>query len=124
MNAEASYEEQNLIRSYLQLLLVNRIFHRDMQVLTKHPILRTPILYIEVLSSGMERVSLLLSELQMEFQRKDISIAQIKSNKEGIWAEATIREKEVRIDLPLSQYKNELYTRMRVYLGGMNNGMK
>lgn len=124
MNTEASYEEQNLIRSYLQLLLVNRIFHRDMQVLTKHPILRTPILYIEVLSSGMERVSLLMSELQMEFQRKHISIAQIKSNKEGIWAEATIREKEVRIDLPLSQYKNELYTRMRVYLGGMNNGMK
>lgn len=120
MNAEASYEEQNLIRSYLQLLLVNRIFYRDMQVLNSHPILRTPILYIEVLSSGMERVSLLLSELQMEFQRKDISITKIQSNKEGIWADANIRGKNVSVDLPLSRYKNELYTRMRIYLGGMN----
>ncbi|GIP43402.1 hypothetical protein J45TS6_18610 [Paenibacillus sp. J45TS6] len=121
MKANTSYEEQNLICSYLQLLLVDRIFHRDLQVLTNHPLLRTPVLYIEVLSSGMERVTLLLSEIQMEFARKDIRITNIKSNKEGLWADAKIRGQEMRVVFPLSQYKNELYSRMRVYLGGMNH---
>lgn len=122
MTADTSYEEQSLICSYLQLLLVDRIFHRDLQILTNHPLLRTPVLYIEVLSSGMERVTLLLSEIQMEFARKDIRITNIKSNKEGLWADAKIRGKEMRVDLPLSRYKNELYSRMRVYLGGMDQG--
>ncbi|WP_160033070.1 hypothetical protein [Paenibacillus sp. An7] len=120
MKADASYEEQNLIYSYLQLLLVDRIFCRDLQVLTNHPVLRTPILYREVLSSGIERVTLLLSEIQMEFARKDIRITNIRSNKEGLWADAKIRGEEMRVVFPLSQYKNELYSRMRVYLGGIN----
>lgn len=122
MKAETSDEEQNLINSYLLLLLVHRIFHRDIQVLHRNPILRTPILYIEVLASGIERVTLLLSEIQHEFQRKGISITHIKSYKEGISADAEIRGIEVRVDLPLSRYKDELYSRMRVYLGGMKHG--
>ncbi|WP_211747647.1 hypothetical protein [Paenibacillus sp. Marseille-Q4541] len=120
MNTETSYEEQTLISSYLQLMLAIRIFHRDMQVINDHPMLRTPILYIEVLKSGMERVSLLLAEVQKEFQRKDISISRIKSDKNGIWADAIIRGQNVNIHLPESHYKNELYKRMRIYLGGMS----
>ena len=109
MTADTSYEEQSLICSYLQLLLVDRIFQRDLQILSKHPLLRTPVLYLEVLSSGIQRVTLLLSEIQIEFARKDIQITNIRSNKEGLWADAKIRGKKMRVDLPLSRYKNELY---------------
>ncbi|MCM3783085.1 hypothetical protein M3231_08855 [Neobacillus mesonae] len=118
MAANTSYEEHTLIKSYLQLLIVIRIFNRDLRILGKYDGLKTPELYTEMIRSGIERVSVLLDEVGKEFKRLGIHIKSTNFHGGEITADAYIRGETVQIHIPDTTYKDELYKRMQIYLGG------
>ncbi|MCM3130258.1 MULTISPECIES: hypothetical protein [unclassified Paenibacillus] len=118
MTAKMLTEEHTLIKSYLQLLMVIKIFNRDLQVMSNHAELKTPELYMEIIRAGIARVAVLLDEVQEEFRRMDIHLNSVNLYDGEIQAMASIRGHLVHIHIPGTKYKDELYKRMQIYLGG------
>lgn len=119
MTAKMLPEEHTLIKSYLQLLMVIKIFKRDLQVMSNHAGLKTPELYMEMIRAGIARVAVLLDEVEEEFRRMDIHLNRVDIYDGAIRALASIRGHRVHIYIPGTIYKDELFKRMQVYLGGI-----
>ncbi|MEK5058525.1 hypothetical protein ACFSVM_05845 [Paenibacillus shunpengii] len=119
MTSEMLPEEHTLIKSYLQLLMVIKIFNRDLQVMSSHAGLKTPELYMEIIRAGIARVAVLLEEVEEEFRRMDIHLNRVNLYDGEIQALASIRGHHVHIHIPWTIYKDELYKRMQIYLGGI-----
>lgn len=110
-------EELSLIKSYLLLIFIQKVFERDIRILKESGVFRTPQLYMELIANGDQQATMLLAEVKREFRQRNIKVYQIGQDDHGPDAKYVCRgyTGEMRILWPA--FRNEMLVRMRVYLG-------
>ncbi|MDO7905978.1 hypothetical protein Q5741_06040 [Paenibacillus sp. JX-17] len=112
-----SHEEFSLIKSCMLLMFIQRVFERDSHILEDSGVLRTPDLYVELVNTGMDRTSILMSEVKHEFKKRGLVIHHIYQDNEGVYADFECRGTRDQLAIPWSPFRSEMLERMRAYLG-------
>ncbi|CAM2956059.1 hypothetical protein PASE110613_09455 [Paenibacillus sediminis] len=110
-------DELSLIKSYLIYIFIQRVFERDSKIMEQSGVFKTPELYIEVVQTAIDRVSLLLREAKKQFQQHHIRVYSIKQSDAGITAHYECRGYHGQMNILWSTFRAEMMKRMRAYLG-------
>ncbi|MFB5266410.1 hypothetical protein ACE41H_06370 [Paenibacillus enshidis] len=117
ITAVVTKEDFALIKSYLLLLFIQKVFERDSNILEDSGVLRTPDLYVELVNSGANRTGILMSEVKHEFRKRGIAVHHIRQNESAMQASCTCGNSQGEISIPMPEFRQEMYERMRAYLG-------
>lgn len=115
-------EERALIKSYLLLMYIHKVFERDCRIIQESGVFKTPQLYVEVVGNGAKRAAVLLREVKQEFIKRAIKVYDIGQNHEGIQARYACRGYMGSINILWPSFREEMMDRMRVYLGLISPG--
>lgn len=110
-------EELSLVRSYLFLLFIQKVFERDSNILEESGLLKTPGLYVELVHAGADRTGILMSEVKHEFRKRSIAVLEIHQDERLIRAVYEAHGEQHELSIPMSEFRMEMYERMRAYLG-------
>ncbi|GAB6988665.1 hypothetical protein [Paenibacillus pini] len=110
-------EELSLIKSYLLLLFIQKVFERDLRIMQESGVFKSPELYTELITNGDMQASMLLSEVKREFKTSQIKVFRIDQDEHGVEAEYVCRGYTGEMDILWSAIRNEMLVRMRAYLG-------
>ncbi|MEC0369109.1 hypothetical protein [Paenibacillus chibensis] len=110
-------EELSLIKSYLLLQFIHRMFERDLKIMKDSGVFKTPELYMEVLEKGDLQTQMLLSEVKREFASRRIRIYRIGQNDNGVEAEYVCRGYSGDMNIVWPAFRGEMMARMKAYLG-------
>ncbi|CAM3402345.1 MULTISPECIES: hypothetical protein [Paenibacillus] len=109
-------EERALIKSYLLLMFIHKVFERDCRIIQESGVFKTPQLYVEVVGNGAKRAAVLLREVKQEFAKRAIKVFDIGQGKEGIEARYACRGYIGSINILWPSFREEMMDRMRAYL--------
>jgi hypothetical protein len=110
-------DELSLVRSYLLLTFIHKVFERDCRVIGKSGLFKTPQLYMELVSSATKKTSLMLQEVTRELAAHHLKITTIRQDQRGVEAQYACRGYVGEINIPWPGFRNEMMLRMRAYLG-------
>ncbi|KGE16508.1 hypothetical protein PWYN_17410 [Paenibacillus wynnii] len=110
-------EELSLVRSYLLLTFIHKVFERDCRVIGKSGLFKTPQLYMELVSTGAKKTSLMLKEVKRELELHDLRIVTILQDVQGVVARYHCRECPGELNILWPGFRREMMLRMRAYLG-------
>ncbi|MGG1879738.1 hypothetical protein ABDI30_19480 [Paenibacillus cisolokensis] len=110
-------EERALIKSYLLLTFIHKVFERDCRVIQESGVFKTPQLYVEVVGNGAKQAAILLREVKQEFSRRTIKVYDIRKGNDGIEARYACRGYVGSITILWPSFRKEMMERMRAYLG-------
>ncbi|WP_106766288.1 hypothetical protein [Paenibacillus faecalis] len=110
-------EERSLIKSYLLLLFIHKVFERDCRIIQESGVFKTPHLYVEVVGNGAKRAAILLKEVKQEFGSRTIKVFDIHRNHNGIEARYACRGYVGSMEILWPSFREEMMSRMRAYLG-------
>lgn len=110
-------DELSLVRSYLLLTFIHKVFERDCRVIGKSGLFKNPQLYMELVSSATKKTSLMLQEVTRELTSHQLKINTIRQDQRGVTAEYTCRGYSGDIHILWPGFRNEMMLRMRAYLG-------
>lgn len=110
-------EELSLVRSYLLLTFIHKVFERDCRVIGKSGLFKTPQLYMELVTSATKKTSLMLQEVTRELTAHHLKINTIRQDQRGVEAEYTCRGYIGEMNILWPGFRNEMMLRMRAYLG-------
>ncbi|WP_379144792.1 hypothetical protein [Paenibacillus sp. sgz500992] len=110
-------DELSLVRSYLLLTFIHKVFERDCRVIGKSGLFKTPQLYMELVSSATKKTSLMLQEVTRELASHHLKITTIRQDQRGVEAQYTCRGYVGEINILWPGFRNEMMLRMRAYLG-------
>ncbi|GIP21261.1 MULTISPECIES: hypothetical protein [Paenibacillus] len=110
-------DELALVKSWLLLQLIRRIFERDSKIIRESGMLKSPHIYSEMIDSGIRRVNLVMSEVQNECFKRKIRVYETKQNDQGITASYICRGYQGEMRFLWSALQQELSSRMMAYLG-------
>lgn len=110
-------EERSLIKSYLLLLFIHKVFERDCRIIQESGVFKTPHLYVEVVGNGAKRAAILLKEVKQEFASRTIKVFDIHRNHNGIEARYACRGYVGSMEILWPSFREEMMSRMRAYLG-------
>ncbi|MGN7355798.1 hypothetical protein ACTHPM_00425 [Paenibacillus sp. SAFN-054] len=110
-------DEQSLIKSYLLLEFIHKVFERDLRIMKESGVFKTPELYMEVLACGDKQTQMLLSGVKREFKTRRIRICRIEQSDRGIEAEYVCRGYTGEMNILWPAFRSEMLARMRAYLG-------
>ncbi|MFM9278661.1 hypothetical protein [Paenibacillus jiagnxiensis] len=117
ITAVVTKEDFALIKNYLLLLFIQKVFERDSHILEDSGVLKTPDLYVELVNSGADRTGILMSEVKHEFRKRGIAVHHIRQNESAVQASYICGDSEGEISIPMPEFRQEMYERMRAYLG-------
>ncbi|WP_246246152.1 hypothetical protein [Paenibacillus lemnae] len=112
-----STEERSLIKSYLFLRFIHRVFERDCRIIQESGIFKTPELYVELVGSGAKKTAVLLKEIKQEFKSRSMKVFEISRSPDGVEAHYSCRGYVGCIEILWPSFQQEMMTRMRAYLG-------
>jgi hypothetical protein len=115
--ADITQEELSLVRSYLLLTFIHKVFERDCRVIGKSGLFKTPQLYMELVSSGAKKTSLMLQEVKRELASQNLRINTITQDANGVKASYTCRQLTGELNILWPGFRREMMLRMRAYLG-------
>lgn len=110
-------EERSLIKSYLLLIFIHKVFERDCRIIQESGVFKTPQLYVEIVGNGAKRAAILLREIKQEFASRTIKVFEIQRGLHGIEARYACRGYVGSIELLWPTFREEMMSRMRAYLG-------
>lgn len=110
-------EERALIKSYLLLMYIHKVFERDCRIIQESGVFKTPQLYVEVVGNGAKRAAVLLREVKQEFIKRAIKVYDVGQSQEGIQARYACRGYIGSINILWPSFREEMMDRMRAYLG-------
>ncbi|WNS46128.1 hypothetical protein [Paenibacillus sp. MMS20-IR301] len=110
-------DEISLVRSYLLLTFIHKVFERDCRVIGKSGLFKTPQLYMELVSSATKKTSLMLQEVTRELTSRQLKISTIRQDQRGVTAEYMCRGYAGEIHILWPGFRSEMMQRMRAYLG-------
>ncbi|MCL6604302.1 MAG: hypothetical protein K6T94_15665 [Paenibacillus sp.] len=113
-------EELSLVRSYLLLTFIHKVFERDCRVIGKSGLFKTPQLYMELVSTGAKKTSLMLQEVKRELDLHDLRITTIRQDVHGVEARYNCRDYPGELNVLWPGFRREMMLRMRAYLGLAN----
>ncbi|ASA20685.1 hypothetical protein [Paenibacillus donghaensis] len=110
-------DELSLVRSYLLLTFIHKVFERDCRVIGKSGLFKTPQLYMELVSTATKKTSIMLQEVTRELASHNLKITTVRQDQQGVEAQYSCRgyQGESRILWP--SFRREMMLRMRAYLG-------
>ena len=114
---DITQEELSLVRSYLLLTFIHKVFERDCRVIGKSGLFKTPQLYMELVSTGAKKTSLMLKEVKRELDLHDLRIITILQDVQGVVARYNCRECPGELSILWPGFRREMMLRMRAYLG-------
>lgn len=117
---EVTQEELSLIRSYLLLTFIHKVFERDCRVIGKSGLFKTPQLYMELVGSGAKKTSLMLQEVSRELDRHKLKISSVRQDQRGVEASYVCRGITGDLKIQWPSFRREMMVRMRAYLGLSN----
>ncbi|USB32203.1 hypothetical protein [Paenibacillus sp. YPG26] len=118
-------DELSLIKSWLMLTFIRKVFERDSRILIDSGVLKSPQVYVDMIRSGSDRVAVVMTGIQNELTKRKIRIYEVKQASQGIEARYVCRSYHGEMNIPWSALRSEMPSRMRAYLGveqGMQNG--
>ncbi|KHF37432.1 hypothetical protein CM49_00451 [Paenibacillus sp. P1XP2] len=77
-------DELALIKSYLLLQYIHKVFERDLRIMEESGVFKTPELYMEVVAGGDRQALTLLSGVKREFKSRRIRVYRILQDERGI----------------------------------------
>lgn len=110
-------DELSLVRSYLLLTFIHKVFERDCRVIGKSGLFKTPQLYMELVSSATKKTSLMLQEVTRELTAHHLKITTIRQDQRGVEAQYACRGYVGELHILWPGFRNEMMLRMRAYLG-------
>lgn len=110
-------EERALIKSYLLLIFIHKVFERDCRIIQESGVFKTPQLYVEIVGNGAKRAAILLREVKQEFMKRTIKVYNIQRGVNGIEARYACRGYVGSMELLWPSFREEMMCRMRAYLG-------
>ncbi|MEK4043642.1 hypothetical protein NSU18_08245 [Paenibacillus sp. FSL H8-0048] len=110
-------DELSLVRSYLLLTFIHKVFERDCRAIGKSGLFKTPQLYMELVSSATKKTSLMLKEVTRELTVSQLKISTVRQDQRGVTAEYNCRGYVGEIHILWPGFRNEMMQRMRAYLG-------
>ncbi|MNV57391.1 hypothetical protein D3C71_1497200 [compost metagenome] len=116
-NQEANQEELSLVRSYLLLTFIHKVFERDCRAIGKSGLFKMPQLYMEMVSIGAKKTALMLQEVKRELESADIVISTVRQDQHGVEAQYKCRGTAGDICIEWPSFRREMTVRMRAYLG-------
>lgn len=110
-------EELSLVRSYLLLTFIHKVFERDCRVISKSGLFKTPQLYMELVSGATKKTSLMLQEVTRELSSHDLKITTVRQDQRGVEALYACRGYQGEMNILWPGFRREMMLRMRAYLG-------
>ncbi|QSF46838.1 hypothetical protein [Paenibacillus tianjinensis] len=110
-------DELSLVRSYLLLTFIHKVFERDCRVIGKSGLFKTPQLYMELVSGATKKTSLMLQEVTRELTSRNLKITTVRQDQRGVEAQYTCRGYTGEINIQWPGFRSEMMQRMRAYLG-------
>lgn len=117
INPDVTKEELSLVRSYLLLTFIHKVFERDCRVISKSGLFKTPQIYMELVSSATKKTSLMLQEVTRELTAYDLKITTIRQDQRGVEAQYSCRGSQGEVNILWPGFRREMLLRMRAYLG-------
>jgi len=115
-------DEMSLIKSYLLLQYIHKMFERDLRIMEESGVFKTPELYMEVLAGGDRQALMLLSGVKREFKNRRIRVYRIHQDERGIGAEYVCRGYTGEMNILWPAFRSEMMARMKAYLGLPSHG--
>lgn len=109
--------ELSLVKSYLLLSFIQKVFERDSLILEESGVLKTPDLYVEMVNAALDRTGILLSEVKHEFNKYHIRVLDIQQSHSGVHATYINKGNNKQFSMAMPAFRKEMYERMRAYLG-------
>ncbi|WP_025692158.1 hypothetical protein [Paenibacillus zanthoxyli] len=116
-NREATQEELSLVRSYLLLTFIHKVFERDCRAIGKSGLFKMPQLYMEMVSVGAKKTAVMLQEVKRELDSQNVVITTVRQNQHGVEAEYKCRGIAGEMQIEWQSFRREMTLRMRAYLG-------
>ena len=117
VDEEVTKEEMSLVRSYLLLTFIHKVFERDCRVISKSGLFKTPQLYMELVSGATKKTSLMLQEVTRELSSHDLKVTTVRQDQRGVEALYTCRGYQGEMNILWPGFRREMLLRMRAYLG-------
>lgn len=117
IDEDITKEELSLVRSYLLLTFIHKVFERDCRVISKSGLFKTPQLYMELLSGATKKTSLMLQEVTRELSSRDLKITTVRQDQRGVVALYSCRGYQGEMNILWPGFRREMMLRMRAYLG-------
>ncbi|KKO52769.1 hypothetical protein [Paenibacillus sp. DMB20] len=117
-------EERSLIKSYLLLLFIHKVFERDCRIIQESGVFKTPQLYVELVGNGAKRAAVLLKEIKQEFGSRMIKVFEIRRDRDGVKARYACRGYIGSMEILWPSFREEMMIRMRAYLGLTNSDIQ
>jgi hypothetical protein len=114
---EITKDELSLVRSYLLLTFIHKVFERDCRVIGKSGLFKTPQLYMEIVSGGAKKTSMMLQEVKRELTSRNLKITTVRQDQRGVEALYTCRGYVGEMNILWPGFRREMMLRMRAYLG-------
>jgi len=99
------------------LTFIHKVFERDCRVIGKSGLFKTPQLYMELVSSGAKKTSLMLQEVKRELASQNLRINTVTQDANGVKASYTCRQLTGELNILWPGFRREMMLRMRAYLG-------
>jgi hypothetical protein len=117
VDEDITKEELSLVRSYLLLTFIHKVFERDCRVISKSGLFKTPQLYMELVSGATKKTSLMLQEVSRELSSHDLKITTVRQDQRGVEALYSCRGYQGELNILWPGFRREMLLRMRAYLG-------
>lgn len=110
-------DELTLVRSYLLLTFIHKVFERDCRVIGKSGLFKTPQLYTELISGAAKRTSVMLQEVTRELGDHRLKVSNIRQDERGVEVKYNCRGTAGEFNIAWNGFRSEMMVRMRAYLG-------
>ncbi|MFC3748543.1 hypothetical protein [Paenibacillus sp. GCM10012306] len=117
LTEEITKDELSLVRSYLLLTFIHKVFERDCRVIGKSGLFKTPQLYVELVSGGAKKASMMLQEVNRELTSRHLKINTVRQDQRGVEAQYNCRGYIGEMNILWPGFRREMMLRMRAYLG-------
>ncbi|OWR27221.1 hypothetical protein CDO73_23540 [Saccharibacillus sp. O23] len=113
---QTTRDELSLIKSYLLLTHILKVFENDAKRLKSEATVHTSPLYIEMIRSASQCAAVLLSGIRREFKKRHIRICEVKHGEAGVDTDYLCRGLHGTMHIDSESFRSETDLRMRAYM--------
>ncbi|MDO3410880.1 hypothetical protein QWJ34_14000 [Saccharibacillus sp. CPCC 101409] len=114
---QTTRDELSLIKSYLMLTHILKVFENDAKMLKSDEPMQTSPLYTEMIRGASQCAAVLLSGIRREFKKRNIRICEVNRGEAGVDADYLCRGLHGTLHLDREPFDREADLRMRAYMG-------
>ncbi|GEM_PF-1052617 len=113
---QTTRDELSLIKSYLLLTHILRVFENDAKRLQAEAPMQTSTLYTEMIRSASQCAAVLLSGIRREFKKRQIRICEVKHSETGVDTDYLCRGLHGTMHIDNEPFQHEADLRIRAYM--------